>query len=58
MFYEALRSELGSKVGITIVTLGYVESELTKGKAIQSNGEVGVNTEARDVRTLVTIIWS
>ncbi|WOK97437.1 11-beta-hydroxysteroid dehydrogenase 1B-like [Canna indica] len=50
MFYESLRSELGSDVGITLVTLGYVASELTKGKALQVNGELGINEEARDIQ--------
>lgn len=53
-FYETLRSELGSDVRITIVNLGYVASELTKGKAVQKNGEVAINQEARDVRQLPT----
>ncbi|KAG6521703.1 11-beta-hydroxysteroid dehydrogenase A-like [Zingiber officinale] len=50
MFFETLRSELGVEVGITIVTLGYVASELTKGKGVQSNGELVVNTENRDIQ--------
>lgn len=48
-FYETLRSELGKQVQITILIPGYVESELTKGKALQKEGEVRVNEEARDV---------
>ncbi|KAF2944984.1 hypothetical protein DAI22_02g183600 [Oryza sativa Japonica Group] len=47
-FYETLRAELGSEVGITVLTPGYVESEITKGKGIQSGGDVAVNEEARD----------
>ncbi|CAL4934570.1 unnamed protein product [Urochloa decumbens] len=49
-FYETLRTELGSEVGITILTAGYVESEITKGKGIQKGGEVAVNEEARDAQ--------
>jgi len=49
-FYETLRSELGSEVGVTILTAGFVESEMTKGKAIQRHGEVAVDEEARDVQ--------
>ncbi|KAG2651152.1 hypothetical protein PVAP13_1NG251200 [Panicum virgatum] len=49
-FYETLRSELGSEVGVTILTAGFVESEMTKGKAIQRDGEVAVDEEARDVQ--------
>uniref|UniRef100_A0A0Q3RJN3 Uncharacterized protein n=2 Tax=Setaria TaxID=4554 RepID=A0A0Q3RJN3_SETIT len=49
-FYETLRSELGSEVGVTTLTAGFVESEMTKGKAIQRDGEVAVDEEARDVQ--------
>lgn len=48
-FYETLRTEVGSEVGITILTPGYVESEITKGKGIQKTGEVAVDEDARDV---------
>uniref|UniRef100_A0A804M052 11-beta-hydroxysteroid dehydrogenase 1B n=1 Tax=Zea mays TaxID=4577 RepID=A0A804M052_MAIZE len=48
-FYETLRTEVGSEVGITILTPGYVESEITKGKGMQKSGEVAVDEEARDV---------
>uniref|UniRef100_A0ACD5ZB81 Uncharacterized protein n=1 Tax=Avena sativa TaxID=4498 RepID=A0ACD5ZB81_AVESA len=50
-FYETLRSELGSDVGVTILTPGYVVSEITQGKAIQKDGELAVNEETRDVRS-------
>ncbi|KAG8070782.1 hypothetical protein GUJ93_ZPchr0006g42855 [Zizania palustris] len=48
MFYETLRGELGSEVGVTVLTPGYVDSEITKGKGLQKGGEVAVNEEARD----------
>jgi short-subunit dehydrogenase len=48
-FYETLRSELGSEVGVTILTAGFVESEMTKGKVIQKDGQVAIDLEARDV---------
>uniref|UniRef100_A0A804PI80 11-beta-hydroxysteroid dehydrogenase 1B n=1 Tax=Zea mays TaxID=4577 RepID=A0A804PI80_MAIZE len=47
-FYETLRSELGSEVGVTILTAGFVESEMTKGKVIQKDGQVAIDLEARD----------
>ncbi|KAL6011652.1 hypothetical protein ACLOJK_002100 [Asimina triloba] len=47
-FYEVLRVELGSTVKITIVTPGYVESEITSGKTMLKDGSIGVNPEARD----------
>jgi hypothetical protein len=34
---------------VTILTAGFVESEMTRGKAIQRDGEVAVDEEARDV---------
>jgi short-subunit dehydrogenase len=52
-FYETLRTELGSEVGITILTAGYVESEITKGKGVQKGGEVAVDEDARDVSCLL-----
>lgn len=48
-FYETLRAELGSEVGVTILTHGYVESEMTMGKAVQKDGVLVVDEEARDV---------
>ncbi|KAM0899005.1 hypothetical protein ACQ4PT_021560 [Festuca glaucescens] len=48
-FYETLRSELGSHVRITILMPGYVESNLTMGKGIQKDGNVGIDEEARDI---------
>lgn len=51
-FYETLRAELGSHVRVTILTPGYVVSNLTMGKGIQKDGHVGIDEEARDVRYL------
>ncbi|KAL5678513.1 hypothetical protein ACJX0J_014644, partial [Zea mays] len=48
-FYETLRAELGSHVHVTILTPGYVVSNLTKGKGLQKDGHVGIDEEARDV---------
>uniref|UniRef100_J3LD60 Uncharacterized protein n=1 Tax=Oryza brachyantha TaxID=4533 RepID=J3LD60_ORYBR len=49
-FYETLRAELGSEVGVTILTHGYVESEITMGKAVQKHGLLVVDQEARDAQ--------
>ncbi|KAG0462881.1 hypothetical protein HPP92_021357 [Vanilla planifolia] len=49
-FYETLRAELGSDIRITILTPGYIASELTKGKFLQKEGEIVVNEEIRDVQ--------
>lgn len=34
---------------MTILTAGFVESEMTKGKVIQKDGQVAIDLEARDV---------
>lgn len=51
--FETLRVEVGSEVGITIVTPGYIESEITKGKFLIPNegggGKMGVDQDIRDV---------
>ena len=39
-FFESLRGELDPDVFISIVTLGFVESELTQGKLLSENGQV------------------
>lgn len=44
-----MRIELGGDVHITIVTPGYVESELTQGKYFSGEGELVVNQDMRDV---------
>ncbi|KAF8109090.1 hypothetical protein N665_0103s0044 [Sinapis alba] len=49
-FFETLRIELGSDVHITIVTPGYIESELTQGKYFSGEGELVVNQDIRDVQ--------
>ncbi|KAG8089865.1 hypothetical protein GUJ93_ZPchr0011g26988 [Zizania palustris] len=48
-FYETLRAELGSHVRVTILTPGYVVSNLTMGKGVQKDGHVGIDEEARDI---------
>lgn len=52
-FFETLRTELGNEVGITIVTPGWIESEMSKGKYLKEHGEVEVDQEMRDVSTLL-----
>ncbi|KAF6161532.1 hypothetical protein GIB67_009411 [Kingdonia uniflora] len=48
-FFEGLRVELGPEVGVTIVTPGYIESELTQGKFLSKEGEMILDPEMRDV---------
>ncbi|KAI8544017.1 hypothetical protein RHMOL_Rhmol08G0262400 [Rhododendron molle] len=48
-FFETLRVELGSDIGITIVNPGLIESEMTKGKFLNKDGRMEVDQEMRDV---------
>ncbi|KZV46487.1 11-beta-hydroxysteroid dehydrogenase 1B-like [Dorcoceras hygrometricum] len=48
-FFETMRVEFGSDIGITIVMPGLVESEMTKGKILSKDGKVVVDQEMRDV---------
>lgn len=52
-FFETLRTELGNQIGITIVTPGWIESEMSKGKFLKEHGEMEVDQEMRDVRTML-----
>ncbi|KAJ0113509.1 hypothetical protein Patl1_01254 [Pistacia atlantica] len=49
-FFETLRVEVGSDVGITIVTPGFIESELTQGKFFTREGKIEVDQDMRDVQ--------
>lgn len=48
-FYETLRVEVGRDIGITIVTPGLVESEMTQGKFMSKDGGLYLDQELRDV---------
>ncbi|MCD7464128.1 Polycomb protein sop-2 [Datura stramonium] len=48
-FFETLRVELGQDIKITLVTPGFVESEITQGKYIGKGGDIEVDQEMRDV---------
>ncbi|RDX66409.1 11-beta-hydroxysteroid dehydrogenase 1B, partial [Mucuna pruriens] len=47
--YETLRVEVGSHVGITIVTPCYIESEITKEKFLLAEGKMDLHQDLRDV---------
>lgn len=49
MMFDTLRIELGPDVKITIVTPGFIESELTQGKLFVREGKLSVDQELRDV---------
>ncbi|MCO5550472.1 hypothetical protein L7F22_003959 [Adiantum nelumboides] len=49
-FFDTLRIELGSSIGgITIVTAGWIESEMTMGKFVNNRGEMEVSETQRDL---------
>lgn len=54
-FFETLRVELGSDIGITIVNPGLIESEMTKGKFLNKDGQMVVDQEIRDVSTALNL---
>ncbi|CAJ2676654.1 unnamed protein product [Trifolium pratense] len=56
--YESLRTELGKDVGITIVTPGLIESEMTQGKFLSKEGQMVLDQEMRDVQVSVVPIRS
>ncbi|GMN56590.1 hypothetical protein TIFTF001_025708 [Ficus carica] len=47
-FFETLRVEIGRDVGITIVTPGLTESEMTQGKFLTERGTLELDQELRD----------
>ncbi|XVE63700.1 hypothetical protein DITRI_Ditri07aG0040900 [Diplodiscus trichospermus] len=49
-FFDTVRIELWNDVKITIVTTGYIESELTKGKHLSKEGQMEVEQDMRDVK--------
>lgn len=52
-FFETLRVEIGRDVGITIVTPGLTESEMTQGKFLTERGTLELDQELRDVISLL-----
>ncbi|KAK4846629.1 hypothetical protein QYF36_020063 [Acer negundo] len=57
-FFETLRVELGQDINVTIVTPGFIESELTQGKFLTRKGKVEVDQEMRDVQVSAAPIGS
>ncbi|EOY22542.1 Glucose 1-dehydrogenase, putative [Theobroma cacao] len=49
-FYETLRIEFRTQIGITIVTLGLIKTEMTEGKFLSREGKLVVDREMRDVQ--------
>lgn len=53
LFYETLRVEVGTDIAITIVTPGFIESEMTQGKFLVEDGKMVVDQDLRDVSSLL-----
>lgn len=49
--------EFGPDIGITLVTPGFIESELTQGKFMTKGGRLEVDQDMRDVRGVDFINW-
>ncbi|XVF49577.1 hypothetical protein PTKIN_Ptkin04bG0023600 [Pterospermum kingtungense] len=52
-FYETLKIEFGIQIGITIVTPGLIDTEMTGGKVLSKEGKLEVDQEIRDVQVSV-----
>lgn len=52
-FFETLRIEFGSDIGVTLVTPGYIESELTQGKFTGKAGTEEIDEDMRDVSSFL-----
>ncbi|XP_022137233.1 11-beta-hydroxysteroid dehydrogenase 1B-like [Momordica charantia] len=48
-FYETLRVEVGGEIGISIITPGLIESEMTRGKFMSKEGRLQLDQQLRDV---------
>ncbi|KAG7537414.1 NAD(P)-binding domain superfamily [Arabidopsis suecica] len=57
-FYETLRTEFGSDIGVTIVAPGIVDSEMSRGKFMTKDGKLVVDKELRDVQISVLPVES
>ncbi|KAK7369635.1 hypothetical protein VNO80_11677 [Phaseolus coccineus] len=56
--YETLRTELGRDIGITIVTPGLIDSEMSQGKILSKDGRMVFDQQIRDMQGSVMPIKS
>ncbi|XP_059638852.1 11-beta-hydroxysteroid dehydrogenase A-like [Cornus florida] len=54
-FFETMRIEFGSDIKITLVSPGFIESELTQGKFLQKEGKLEFDQVMRDLSFLVQV---
>lgn len=53
-FYDTLRIELGSDIGgITVVTPGFIESEMTQGEFLKNEDQIEVDQDMRDAQVSI-----
>lgn len=57
MFFDTLRVEFGSDVKITIVTPGFIESELTQGKFLGPEGKMKVDQDIMDLSMHISLTF-
>lgn len=55
--FDTLRVEVGQDITITIVTPGWVESEITQGKFMMAGGEMRVDQDMRDVCCIFHLLF-
>lgn len=48
-FYEVMRIELAPEISITTATVGYVDSEMTRGKHYSKQGKMEVDKATSNV---------
>lgn len=48
-FFDTLRVEFGSDIKVTIVTPGFIESEMIQGKFLFKGGKMEFDPDMRDV---------
>ncbi|KAJ9676587.1 hypothetical protein PVL29_021882 [Vitis rotundifolia] len=54
--YESVRVEFGTNIGITIVTPGLIELEMTQGKFLSKEGQMKLDQDIRDSCTHLLLI--
>ncbi|XP_057479502.1 11-beta-hydroxysteroid dehydrogenase A-like [Actinidia eriantha] len=56
-FFETLRIEFGPDIHITLVTPGFMDSELTQGKYVAKDGKLVLDQEMRDVQASIIPVY-
>ncbi|GAB2249194.1 hypothetical protein Droror1_Dr00012553 [Drosera rotundifolia] len=56
--FETLRVELAPDVNVTVVVLGFVDSEMTEGRQLSQDKEMEIRETTRDVSLIIWICLS